>query len=186
MPPTSAMQTVGCYFKMTLRKLLRAIVGLLLIFAVAVGLTSINHPIILKWLAGSARLVGRPTKGTVYTNGQVNQSIKVYHIDKYWNGEEADYYILYFPYAENSRLKILSLNKKDNFAGGPSSTNIRNYDFVAGLLFQGEVGSKFTPMQNDIKGFAFDPQLVFTDKQITLNIPPTAKELKCDSLRVVL
>lgn len=93
---------------------------------------------------------------------------------------------MYFPYAENSRLKILSLNKKDNYAGGPSSTNIRDYDIVAGLLFQSEVGAHFTPMQNEMKGFNFDPQLAFTDRLITLKIPPAAKELNCDSLRIVL
>jgi len=178
--------TVGSYFKMTLRKLLKFVVGLLLIFAVIVGLTSINHPIILKWLSGSARIVGRPIKAIVYTDGQVNSDIKVFHVDKYWNGEQADYYVLHFSYADNSRLKVLSLNKKDNYAGGPSSTNIRDYDIVAGLLFQSEVGAHFTPMQDNMKGFDFDPQLAFSERQITLSIPPTAKELKCDSLRVVL
>lgn len=171
---------------MTRHKLLRTVVGLLLIFAVAVGLTSIGHPIILKWLSGSARLIGRPTNAMVYTDGQVNKEIKVFHVDKYWNGEPADYYILYFPYADNSRLQILSLNRKDNYAGEPSSTNVRDYDIVGGLLLQSEVGAKFTPMQDDMKGFNFNPQLGFSDKQITLTIPPTAKELKCDSLRVVL
>jgi hypothetical protein len=151
-----------------------------------VGLTSIGHPIILKLLAGSARIVGRPTNATVYTNGQVNTDVKVFHVDEYWNGEPADYYILHFPYADNSRLKFLSLNKKDNYAGVASSTNVRNYDIIAGLLFQSEVGARFTPMQDDIKGFNHDPQLAFTDGQITLNVPPTAKELKCDSIRVVL
>ena len=170
---------------MTLRKLVRIIVGLFLIVSVIVGLTSINHPIVLKWLTGSARLVGRPTSANVYTNGQVNKAIKVFHVDKYWNGEPADYYILYFPYADNSRLKFLNLNRKDNYAGGPSSTNIRDYDIVAGLLFQSEVGSKFTPFQDDMKGFNFESQLAFTHREIRLNIPPTAKDLKCDSLRVV-
>ena len=171
---------------MTLRKLLRVTVGLLLIVAVVVGLTATNHPIVLKWLTGSARLVGRPTNAIVYTDGQVNNQIKVYYVDKYWNGEHADYYILYFSYADKSRLQFLGLNRKDNYVGGPSSTNIRDYDIVAGLLFQSEVGAHFTPMQDNIKGFNFNPQLAFTDKQITLNIPVTAKELKCDSLRVVL
>jgi len=171
---------------MTPRKLIRALAGLLLIFAVTVGLTSISHPIILKWFSGSARLVGRPTEATVYTDGQVNRDVKVFYVDNYWNGEPADYYILYFPYADHSRLQILCLNRKDNYAGVPSSTNARDYDVVAGLLFQSEVGAKFTTMQDDIKGFNFNPQLAFGDRQITFTIPPTAKELKCDSIRVVL
>jgi len=171
---------------MTLRKLLRAVVGLLLIIAVAVGLTSISHPIILKWFSGTARLIGRPINATVYTDGQINKDIKVFHVDKYWNGEPAEYYILYFPYADNSRLQFLILNRRDNYAGGPSSTNKRDYDIIAGLLFQSEVGSKFTPMQYDIKGFNHNPKLAFRERQIILTIPPTAKELNCDSLCVVL
>lgn len=170
---------------MTLRKLLKFVVGLFLLFAVTLGLTSIKHPIALKWISGSARIVGRPINATVYTDGQINKDIKVFHVAKSWDRQSADYYILYFPQADNSRLRVLCLNRKDNYAGGPSSTNIRDYDIIAGLLFQSEVGSKFSPLQNGIKGFDFDPQISFTDKQITLNIPLAVKELKCDSLRLV-
>lgn len=154
--------------------------------AVAVGLISLSHPIILKWFTGSARVEGRQTNATVYTNGQVNTNINVFHADKYWNGEPADYYILFFPYADNSRLKFLCLNRKDKYAGGPISTNVRDYDIIAGRLFQSETGAHFIPMQDDIKGFNFNPNLVFSERQITLTIPPKAKELKCDSLRVIL
>ena len=171
---------------MTLRKFLRVIIGLLLIIVVIAGLTLIYHPIVLKWLTGSARLIGRPTRAIVYTDGQVNKDILVFYINKYWNGEPADYYILYIPYAHNSRLKVFSLNRKDKYAGSPSATNIRDYDIVVGYLFQSEVGAHFTSIQDDIKGFNFDLQLAFTEGQIMLRIPPAAKELKCDSLRVVL
>jgi len=92
---------------------------------------------------------------------------------------------LYTPYADKSRLNFFSLNKKENYAGSPTSTTIRDYDFIAGHLFQSETGAKFTPFTDDMKGFDFDPRLIFTDKQITVNIPATVKELKCDSIRVV-
>ena len=123
---------------MTIRKLLQILVALLLIFVVAVGLISINHPIIIKWLSGTARHIGKPITATVYTNGQINNDIKVFHVDKYWKGGRADYYIIYVPYADKSRLKFFSLNKKDNYAGCPVSTNIRDYDLIAGHLFQFE------------------------------------------------
>jgi hypothetical protein len=73
---------------MTLRNVLKIVFGLLLLFAVAVGLTSINHPIILKWVTGSARHHGKPMQATVYTNGQVNDNIKVFYTD------EANNYLL--------------------------------------------------------------------------------------------
>ena len=171
---------------MTIRKLLQILVALLLIFVVAVGLISINHPIIIKWLSGTARHIGKPITATVYTNGQINNDIKVFHVDKYWKGGRADYYIIYVPYADKSRLKFFSLNKKDNYAGCPVSTNIRDYDLIAGHLFQSEVGAHFTPFSDDMKGFDFDPHLSFSNKQINLNIPATVKELRCDSIRIEL
>lgn len=169
---------------MTLYKLLKIFIGLLLILVVAVGLTTINHPIILKWLSGTARYIGKPITATVYTNGQINPDIKIFHVDKYWNGEKADYFLLYTPYADKSRLKFFSLNKKDNYVGSPTSTNIRDYDLIGGHLFQSEIGAKFSPFTDDMKGFDFDPHLTFNDRQITLNVPPTAIELKCDSIRI--
>ncbi len=172
---------------MTFRKLLIIFVGLLLIFAVAAGLTSINHPIILKWLSGTARIIGRPITATVYTNGQINDNIEVFHVDKYWNGEKADYYLLHFFYADTKETReTISINIKDNYVGRPSGNSKREYDKILGRLIQGEVGAKFTPFTDDMKGYNFDPQLSFTDKTIKLNIPPTAKEFKCDSIRIEL
>ncbi|HEX4371780.1 MAG TPA: hypothetical protein VHZ50_00615, partial [Puia sp.] len=154
---------------------------------VIIGIISINHPIILKWLTGSARLIGKQINATVYANNQINNDIKVFHVSKYWNNENADYYILYLINAnEKDKLRFFSLNKKDNYAGKPSSTNIRDCDFILGQLFQSEVGAKFINFQDDIKGFNFNPKLIFEDNQIKLNIPPSEKELKCDSLKIQL
>jgi hypothetical protein len=170
---------------MTLRKLLKIIVGLLFIFAVVVGLTSINHPIILKWLSASARLIGKPVAATVYANGQVNSDIKIFHVDKYWDGTQADYYLIHFSFADTKDTReIISINKKDKYVGRPSSTNKKEYDKIFGRLFQGEVGGKFTSFTDHMKGYDFDPQLSFTDKTIILKIPSSAKEFKCDSLRI--
>lgn len=79
---------------MTLRKFLKIVVGLLLLFAIVVGLAVTSHPIILKWLTGSARHIGKPIQATVYTNGLVNHDIKVFHEDKYWgNNQKANNYL---------------------------------------------------------------------------------------------
>lgn len=167
-------------------KILRISLVLLLIVLAGTALISINHPIILKWLSGTARHIGKPIPATVYTDGKVNTSIEVFHVDRYWNGESADYYLVYIPDAGKNRLKFLTLNRKDGYAGSPVSTASRDYDLIGGHLFQSETGSKFSPTNSDIKGLGFDPQLSFNGKQITLNIPATATELKCDSIRIVL
>ena len=160
---------------------------LLIVCGVAIGIISQNHPIILKWVTGSARIVGRPVNATVYTNGQLNEQVKVFYVSKYWDGEKADYYILNFHYADTKETReIINLNVQHSFAGRPSGSNRRDYDIIWGFLFQSEVGSRFTDFRNSLKGYGFDPRFIFTDSQIKLNLPPNEKQLKCDSLRVNL
>lgn len=149
------------------RILFRIVFGLLILFAVVVGLISINHPIILKWLSGSARHLGTPISATIVTNGRVNDDIKIFYTD------EPDIYLLSLAEFDISgRLKYLNINLNENWIGFPSGTSKRDYDFIAGHLFQSETGSRFTPFQDDIKGLNFDPQLLFTGEQIKFNVPP--------------
>jgi hypothetical protein len=144
-----------------MKKFIKILLVLLTTLMIIIGIISINHPIILKWLTGSARLIGKQINATVYTNNQINNNIKVFHVDNYWNNENADYYILYSINAiENDRLRFFSLNKKDNYAGKTISTNIRDCDFILGQLFQSEVGAKFIDWQDDTKGFNFNPKLI--------------------------
>lgn len=171
---------------MTLRKLLKIVVGLLLIFAVAIGLSSINHPIILKWLSGSARRIGKPIQAIVYTDGQINNDIKVFHVDKYWGSSEiANNYLLSLTdYDTLGMLKFFNINLNEKWIGRPVGTSNKDYDFIAGHLFQSETGGHFTPFQDDMKGFNFDPQLSFTDRQIKFSVPPN--KLRFDSVRIEL
>jgi hypothetical protein len=171
---------------MTLRKFLKIVVGLFLLLVVAIGLTSINHPIILKWLTGSARYIGKPIEATVYTNGQINHDIRVFHVDKYWgSSEKANNYLLSLTdYDSLGMLKFFNVNLNEKWIGRPVGTSKKDYDFIAGYLFQSETGGHFTPFEHQEKGFNFDPQLSFTDEQIKFNVPPG--RLKFDSVRIEL
>lgn len=142
-----------------------------------------KHPILLKWVSGSARQLGRPINSAVYRNGIIDKKLKVFHVNHYWNGEPADYYLLYSADSKNSRLKVISLNKKDNYAGLPAATNILDYDLVGGVLFQSEVASKFTTFQHDLKGFGYDPDIRFEQKGILLNVQSEVGSRR-DSVRV--
>ena len=164
---------------MPLRKFLKIIFGLLILFAVAVGLTSINHPIILKWVTGSARHFGKPIPATVYTNGQVNDHIKVFYTD-----EPNNYLLSLAEYDSAGMLKFLNIDLDEKWIGRPVGMSKNDYDFIAGHLFLSETGQQFTPFQDDMKGFNFDPQLLFTDRQIKFNMPPN--KLKFDSVRIRL
>ena len=164
---------------MTLRKLLKIVFGLLTLFAVAIGLTSINHPIISKWATGSAKHHGKPIPAKVYTNGQVNNHIKVFYTD------EANNYLLSLTEHDSlGMLKFINIDLNEKRIGRPVGTSKNDYDFIAGHLFQSETGGHFSPFQDDIKGFNFDPQLTFTYRQIKFNVPPN--KLKFDSVRIIL
>jgi hypothetical protein len=169
-----------------LRKILKIAVGLFVVLVVAVGLTSISHPIILKWVTGSAKHIGKPIPATVYTNGQVNNGINVFHVDKYWStSERANNYLLSLTEYDNlGKLKFFNINLNEKWIGTPVGTSKNDYDFIAGHLFQSETGGQFSPFQDDIKGFNFDPQLSFTGREIKFNVP--AGLLKFDSVRIKL
>ncbi|WP_157593270.1 hypothetical protein [Rufibacter tibetensis] len=153
--------------------------GLVILFAVAVGLTSINHPIILKWVTGSAKHHGKPMPATVYTNGQVNNHIKVFYSDP------ANNYILSLTEHDSlGMLKYINIDLNEKWIGIPVGTSKNDYDLIAGHLFQSETGGHLIPFQDHMKGFNFDPNLIFTDRQIRFNMPPNI--LKFDSVRITL
>ena len=164
---------------MTLRKLLKIVFGLLILFAVAIGLISINHPIILKWVTGSARHFGKSIPATVYTNGQVNDQIKVFYSD-----EPNNYLVSLAEYDSSGRLKFFNINLDEKWIGTPAATSKNDYDFIGGHLFLSETGGHFSPFQDDMKGFNFDPQISFTHRQIKFNMPPN--QSKFDSVRIKL
>ena len=164
---------------MILRKLIKIVFGLLILFAVAVGLTSINHPIVLKWVTGSARHHGKPIPATVYTDGRMNDKIKVFYTD-----EPNNYLLSLAEYDSLGKLIFININLNEKWIGRPVGTSKNDYDIIAGHLFQSETGRRFSPFQDEVTGFDIDPQLSFTDKQIKFNMPP--KKLKFDSVRIEL
>ena len=164
---------------MTLRKLIKIIFGLLILFAVAIGLTSISHPIILKWVTGSAKHHGKPMSATVFINGEVTNDIKVFYTD------EANNYLLSLTeYDSLGTLKFIHINLNEKWIGRSVETSKNVNDIIAGHLFQSETEAHFSPFQDNVKGINFDPQLSFTERQIKFNIPPN--KLKFDSVRIEL
>ena len=153
---------------------------ILLVIAVLVPVFFIlvlyRHPIIVKWITGSARVVGLPVRASVYADGDIDRRIRVFHSDTYWDGEKADYYILYilspYPYATKH---IISLNIRDQYVGIPDVTSKSDFDLVFGLLFQSETGTKFSDFRDEMKGYGFDPQLETSARTILFRIPSKQK-----------
>jgi hypothetical protein len=164
-----------------LRNLLKIGIVLMLIFSVV----AINSPILLKWVFGTARIIGKPVKAIVYTNGRINNGIKVYRVDAYWSGEKTNDYLLGLTeFDTEGMLKFINIDLKEKWIGRPVCTNTDCYNLIGGYLFQSETGGHFDPFEDDMKGYNFNPQLSFTDRQIRFNIPPNT--LSFDSIRIEL
>ena len=147
-----------------------------ILFSVFLILFVYRHPIIIKWITGSARVIGLPERATVYADGEIDKKIKVFHSDTYWDGRKADYYILYLlsPYSFQTK-HIISLNIQDKYAGVPSATNKNAYDLVFGILFQSETGTQFSDFRDSLKGYGFDPHMDISGKTIRFNLPSNQK-----------
>jgi hypothetical protein len=164
---------------MTLRKLLKLTLGLLALFVVTIGLISMKHPVILKWVTGSARHFGRSIPATVYTNGQVNDNIKVFYTD-----EPNNYLLSVRDYDSQGMMTFFNLNLSEKWIGKQAATTRDDYHFIGEHLFQTKSDGPFLPLQDDMKGGNFDPQFSFANGQIRFNVPPT--RFKFDSVRVEL
>jgi len=163
---------------MTIRKISIAVLGLAAVLAITIGLTSLNHPIILKWVSGSARHLGSAMPATVFTNGIINDHVKVFY------GDDGDSYIVSLAAFDQGMLQFININFRENWIGRPAATSENDYDLIAGHLFLSDAGGKFTPFGDDIKGLGFDPQLSLAGNEIQFNLPPG--KLPFDSIRIVL
>jgi hypothetical protein len=169
-----------------IRSIIRISTILIMLLAVAVVIIYINHPILLKWIQGTARHIGKPISAIVLTNGRVNSTIKVFGVhypDR--NSEKTEDYLLSLAaFDREGKLKFINIDLKEKWVGRPACTANVCYDFVFGHLFQSETGGFFSPFQDDIKGYGFNPNLEFTGSQIKFNLPPD--KLNFDSIRIEL
>ena len=142
------------------------------VFIVLFILVVYRHPIVLKWMAGSARVIGREKRSSVYTDGEIDKKIRVFHANKSWDGQPSDYYILYLlsPYKFKTK-HIISLNVRDKYAGVPAVTDKNTFDLVFGFLFQSKTGTQFSDFRDKVGGYGFDPHLDISGKTILFNLP---------------
>jgi len=169
------------------RRILIIIIIAFLSSTILIGLVAIKHPIILKLVTGTARHIGKQNSATVYADGKITNDIEVFHVDRYWNGETANYYLVHFKKADTKDSKeIICVDIENNCVGTPVSTNIKDYDIIFGRLLQGEVGSYYSLFIDAAKSYGFDPKLIYNHTQIKFNLPPQKREFQCDSLRIKL
>jgi hypothetical protein len=154
----------------------KIVLAISILFSVFLILFVYRHPIILKWITGSARVIGLPVRASVYADGEFDKKIKVFHSDKYWDGRKADYYILYIlsPYTYKTK-HIVSLDVREKYAGVPAVTDKNTFDLVFGILFQSETGTQFSDFRDEVKGYGFDPHMDVSGKTIRFNLPSKQK-----------
>jgi hypothetical protein len=163
-----------------MRKFLLILAGLIIVIAISCGIFYFNHPILSKWLSETARNIGKPIDATVYINGRVNDSVKVYRDKKYKND-----YIVSFVGINNfiADFKYLDVDLENKVVGRPRSLATEDYDVVSGYLFMSDVAEQITDVRQG-KDFTFTPNLSFSKNEIRFTIPTPA--LKLDSVRIVL
>jgi hypothetical protein len=165
--------------KMTSGKPVKLLISVLILFSLILGIMSINHPIILKWVIGSASHHGTAMPALVYADGQAKKDIHVFYTD-----EENNYLICLAALDTSDHLRFLNINLNDKTISIPVTISSTDYDLIAGHLFQSERGKNFSSIQTTGRDSNFDPQLSFAGEEIIFNMPPN--KLKIESIRIVL
>lgn len=165
------------------KKIIKISCALFFVLITAVFCISLRHNIFLKWLTGSARIAGKPVNAVIYTNGQRNDSLKVFHVDKYWNGKKADSYILRTTMSDSAaELRYIIIHLNEKWVGRPVSSNKNDFDMINGYLFQSETACFASDFRDDMKGYNFDPELYFNKSRVQFYVPPG--KLNFDSVRI--
>jgi hypothetical protein len=158
----------------------------LLLFVVAVVTAvlikySPEHPVLLKYATFTARNLGPPLQAEVYTDGKLNDSIKVFSND---NSS-----VLLYLSDEPQIGRVIMVNWKHNLVGIPLGANKNDYDFFWGRLFQSEVGIITVPFNSVKMPHPFNPALTQSGNEITFVIaPPTDEDFlfRFRTVRIVL
>ncbi|TAE18327.1 MAG: hypothetical protein EAZ95_04405 [Bacteroidetes bacterium] len=160
---------------------------LLIVASIPIGIFLSNHYILLKYLGGAARSLGRPIEAKVYTNGKLNNDIQVFRANYYWRGGKANYLIL-FGKEKPIDTDIIGVDLNEKYAFTTSSSHENDYELIWGRLYQSEVGGQLTPFKDGAKGFGFDEKLKIAQKTISFLVPQHeyVEKYNADSIRIEL
>jgi len=168
-----------------MRKLITILTVFLLIFGAVSLAIEKTHPIVIKWALGEAKIIGRPIKVSVYTDGHLNTDIRVYRDSLLWSdGKFTGYLLSLKEYDKFGMLRYINIDPVDTLIGRPIGSSEADYELINGFMFQSETGSHIINFRDDIKGYNFDPHLEFDDEEIKFNVPPN--QLKFQTIRIEL
>jgi hypothetical protein len=111
--------------------------GLIILLVVIAWIVQVTHPVLLKWLFGNARVIGKPVNATVYTNGEINNSIKVYRDKTHETGQGANDFILSLSQFDKfGTLKYINISLDDNRYSKATSVAILQ---ISGMISRGSI-----------------------------------------------
>ena len=152
----------------------------LILFLGIFGMYLSQNIILLKYLFGDARNIGKAIPVKVYADGKINNEIKIFNQERYWNNDKSNCKIFYFPYAKS--YTFLCVNYDYNYLGTPISTGEKAFKIIFGNLFQSELGAKSSPIESKLKSLGFHSHLRITEKNTKFILPKS--EFGIDSLRI--
>ncbi|CAM3999381.1 MULTISPECIES: hypothetical protein [Flavobacterium] len=133
---------------------------------------SYKNPIIGKYIVGSARIIGEKTKSEVYCNQLKIDDAKLFlSKSNFEETEKRNHYILYFRNVKAFEgIPVVIVDIESNSVCIPNAS-LKDYDIVLGSLFQSESGAKvMIPIDNELKGLNFDPDLKVSFKKISFHL----------------
>jgi hypothetical protein len=130
-----------------------------------------RHPLILKVVDGSARVLSSPIDATIKIDGEAQPSARCFAVKSRFDGTPADILVLWLPdpsviYGRD----VVIVDRLHNDVGLPNAGNA-DYELLRGrYLLQSESGSMYASFKGP-KFDSQDPQLEVRQKRITFIMP---------------
>ena len=155
-------------------KILISAVALVLIGASVVAYFYKEHPVVLKVVDGSARVMSPPMNAIVQIEGQVEPRARCFKMSSHFNGQPTDSLVLWLPDSSSVYGRdILIVDRANHIVGYPNSSNLHYHLLWNRLLFQSESGGLGVPLRS-AKSSSQDPGLVVSDQGVSFRMPDDA------------
>jgi hypothetical protein len=152
---------------------------LFLLFCTIIFILAVN-PIIVKWITGSARLIGKEIQNEVYINGKRKSEVKLFHVNSdFYNKKKKKNLVLYLiDLKQYDGIPVIIIDLKDKFVGFPNAS-ISDYNLYFGNLIQSESGANvIIPINDGLKGWGYEPKLKINGKEISFELQDYKKQKK--------
>lgn len=157
-----------------LKKLL---IFLIISFISITVITMYSTPIIGKYITGTARIIGKETRTEIFMNGKKKSDAKLF-ISKsnFQETKKRDYLILYLDEVKGySGIPVLIIDREHKVLMFSNSSK-KDYDLIFKNLFQSDSGANvMIPVNNELKGLGFEPDLKIEKDVIKFKIPAENK-----------